>query len=159
MTQQVKVYEKTGARGQLGDITRQITERERLRDRLEHDIVEQDAARERIIRIDALLSQIDEDLEEKNKQLDAVSSEEKERKAAKKMLEDLRGEIAAIQQEMTAIETELGGHAYYLKQTKLLPIRHILSILKACCFLWGLNLILRGRSNVLAEMRQLLIKR
>lgn len=110
LTQQVKVYEKTGARGQLGDITRQITERERLRDRLEHDIVEQDAARERIIQIDALLSQIDKDLEEKNKRLDVVAGEEKKREAAKKMLEDLRGQIAAIQQEINAIETELGGH-------------------------------------------------
>lgn len=110
LTQQVKVYEKTGARGQLGDITRQITERERLRDRLEHDIVEQDDARERIIQIDALLSQIDKDLEEKNKRLDVVAGEEKKREAAKKMLEDLRGQIAAIQQEINAIETELGGH-------------------------------------------------
>lgn len=110
LTQQVKVYEKTGARGQLGDITRQISERERLRERLEHDIVEQDAARERIIQIDTLLSQIDKDLEEKNKRLDAVAGEEKKREATKKMLEDLRGQIAAIQQEMTDIETELGGH-------------------------------------------------
>lgn len=110
LTQQVKVYEKTGARGQLGDITRQISERERLRDRLERDIVEQDAARERIIQIDALLSQIDKELEEKNKRLDAVSGEEKKREAAKKMLEDLHGQIAAIQQDMDAIEAELGGH-------------------------------------------------
>ena len=93
LTQQVKVYEKTGARGQLGDIARQISERERLRDRLERDISEQDAARERIIQIDALLSQIDKDLEEKNKRLDVVSGEEKERKAAKKMLDDLRGQV------------------------------------------------------------------
>lgn len=110
LTQQVKVYEKTGARGQLGDIARQISERERLRDRLERDISEQDAARERIIQIDALLSQIDKDLEEKNKRLDVVSGEEKERKAAKKMLDDLRGQIAALQQEMNGIEAELGGH-------------------------------------------------
>ena len=110
LTQQVKVYEKTGAKGQLGDITRQISERERLRDRLERDIVEQDAARERIIQIDALLSQIDKELEEKNKRLDAVSGEEKKREAAKKMLEDLHGQIAAIQQDMDAIEAELGGH-------------------------------------------------
>ena len=110
LTQQVKVYEKTGARGQLGDIARQISERERLRDRLERDISEQDAARERIIQIDSLLSQIDKDLEEKNKRLDVVSGEEKERKAAKKMLDDLRGQIAALQQEMNGIEAELGGH-------------------------------------------------
>ena len=113
LTQQVKVYEKTGARGQLGDITRQISERERLRDRLERDIVEQDAARERIIQIDALLSRIDRDLEEKNKRLDAVAGEEKKREAAKKMLEDLHGQIDAIQQEMNAIETELGGHVLF----------------------------------------------
>lgn len=110
LTQQVKVYEKTGARGQLGDITRQISERERLRDRLERDISEQDAARERIIQIDALLSRIDKDLEEKNKRLDVVSGEERKREAAKKMLEELRGQVAAIQQEIGAIETELGGH-------------------------------------------------
>lgn len=50
LIQQVKVYEKTGARGQLGDIARQISEREQLRDQLELDIAKQDAARERIIR-------------------------------------------------------------------------------------------------------------
>ena len=88
LTQQVKVYEKTGARGQLGDITRQISERERLRDRLERDIVEQDAARERIIQIDALLSQIDKELEEKNKRLDAVSGEEKQLKRCWKTCTD-----------------------------------------------------------------------
>ena len=110
LTQQVKVYEKTGARGQLGDIARQISEREQLRDQLELDIAKQDAARERIIEIDALLSQMEKELEEKNKRLDAVSGEEKKREAAKKMLKDLRGQIAAIQQEMAAIEAELGGH-------------------------------------------------
>ena len=109
LTQQVKVYEKTGARGQLGDITKQITERERLRDQLERDIYAQDAARERIIQIDGLLSVIDKDLAEKNKKLDAVSGEGKKREAAQKMLDDLRKQIASIQQEMTAIETELGG--------------------------------------------------
>ena len=53
---------------------------------------------------------MEKELEEKNKRLDAVSGEEKKREAAKKMLEDLRGQIAAIQQEMAAIEAELGGH-------------------------------------------------
>ena len=110
LTQQVKVYEKTGARGQLGDIARQISEREQLRDQLELDIAKQDAARERIIEIDALLSRMEKELEEKNKRLDAVSGEEKKREAAKKMLEDLRGQIAAIQRKMAAIEAELGGH-------------------------------------------------
>ena len=109
LTQQVKVYEKTGARGQLGEITKQITERERLRDQLERDIYAQDAARERIIQIDGLLSVIDKDLAEKSKKLDAVSGEGKKREAAQKMLDDLRKQIASIQQEMTAIETELGG--------------------------------------------------
>ena len=56
------------------------------------------------------MSQIDKDLEEKNKRLDVVAGEEKKREAAKKMLEDLRGQIAAIQQKINAIETELGGH-------------------------------------------------
>ena len=110
LTQQVKVYEKTGARGQVGDITRQIAERESIRDRMERDIAEQDAARERIIQIDALLNNINKELEEKNKLLEAVSGEEKKREAAKKLLEDLRGQIDAIQREMDAIETDLGGH-------------------------------------------------
>ena len=110
LTQQVKVYEKTGGRGRIGDITRQIAEREQLRDRLEHDIAQQDTARERIIEIDGLLGQIEKKLEEKNKQLDAASGEEKKREAARQMLEDLRGQITAIQQEMAGMETELGGH-------------------------------------------------
>lgn len=84
LTQQVKVYEKTGARGQLGDIARQISEREQLRDQLELDIAKQDAARERIIEIDALLSRMEKELEEKNKRLDAVSGRRKEARGGKK---------------------------------------------------------------------------
>ena len=110
LTQHIKIYEKTGSRGQLGDITHQIAERERLRDQLERDIAHQDQARERIIEIDVLLGRIEKDLEEKNRRLDAAAGEAKKQEAAKKLLEDLRGQIAVIQQTLDATAAELGGH-------------------------------------------------
>ena len=109
LTQQVKVYEKTGARGQLGAISRQISEKERARDLLVQDITEQDAARARISELDSLLSSINSDLEEKNKRLEAVSGEGKKREAEKKLLEDINRQIAEIKQKIEAINKDLGG--------------------------------------------------
>lgn len=109
LTQQVKVYEKTGARGQLGIISRQIDEQERARDRLERDIAEQDSARERISEITAQLETINETLTAKSKELDRISGEEKRREAAKKLLDEIDGQIKSVQEQMDVIQTELGG--------------------------------------------------
>lgn len=109
LTAQIKVYEKTGARGQIGDITRQIAALEKKRDELERDIAEQDNARERILQIDILLNSINENLEAKKKKLEEVSGEARKREAAKKFLEDLNKQIAELQQQMDLIKTDLGG--------------------------------------------------
>lgn len=109
LTAQIKVYEKTGARGRIGDITRQVTELERQRNELETDIAAQDSARNRILEIDVLLSTINEDLAEKKNRLDEVSGEAKTREASKKFLEDLKQQIAELQEKMDAIKSELGG--------------------------------------------------
>ena len=109
LTAQIKVYEKTGARGQIGDITRQIAALERQRDQLEIDIAAQDDARERIAQIDVLLSSINEDLEKKKKRLDEVSGEAKKREASKKLLEDINKQIADLQAKIDAVKTDLGG--------------------------------------------------
>ena len=110
LTQQIKVYEKTGARGQIGDITRQISSLEHQRDQLERDIAEQDSARARISELDALLSGINKDLEDKKKRLDEVSGEARKREASKKILDELNGQIAGLQQQIDAIRTDLGGN-------------------------------------------------
>ena len=109
LTQEIKVYEKTGARGQLGDIARQINKLEQTRDQLEKVISEQDAARERISELDILLSSIDKALDAKKKRLDEVSGEEKKREAAKKLLADIDGRITSIQEQIDAIKKSLGG--------------------------------------------------
>ena len=109
LTQQIKVYEKTGARGQIGVITRQIEEKEEIRDRLERDIVQQDAARERIAEIDALLRDIDYELVEQAKKLDDLSGKEKEREAAKKLLEGIDSRLSTLQTQIDAINDDLGG--------------------------------------------------
>ena len=109
LTQEIKVYEKTGARGQLGDIARQINKLEQSRDQLERVISEQDAARERISELDILLSSINKELDAKNKRLDEVSGEEKKREAAKKLLADIDGQIASLQEQIDAIKEDLGG--------------------------------------------------
>ena len=109
LTAQIKVYEKTGARGRIGDITRQVTALERQRNELENDIAAQDSARNRILEIDVLLSAINEDLVEKKKRLDEVSGEAKTREASEKLLEDLNRQIAGLQGKLDAIKSELGG--------------------------------------------------
>ena len=100
LTAQIKVYEKTGARGRIGDITRQVTELERQRNELETDIAAQDSARNRILEIDVLLSTINEDLAEKKNRLDEVSGEAKTREASNKFLEYLMQQIAELQEKM-----------------------------------------------------------
>ena len=96
LTAQIKIYEKTGAIGQIGDITRQISALERQRDQLEADIAAQDEARARISQIDILLSSINEDLEKKKKRLDEVSGEAKKREASKKLLEDINKQMGIL---------------------------------------------------------------
>ena len=65
LTAQVKVYEKTGSRGLLGDTTRQIAANEREKEKLEKEIAEQDQARERISELDAQLIAIAEIIKDK----------------------------------------------------------------------------------------------
>ena len=109
LTQQIKVYEKTGARGELGNINRKIDEKERVRDNQEQIILKQDAARERISEIDVLLRSINQDLETKTKKLDEVSGEEKKREASAKLLADVDKQIAELQKKIDGIKTDLGG--------------------------------------------------
>ena len=109
LTQQIKVYEKTGARGKLGDIAREIAAMERERDRLEREIADQDKARERIIQIDMLLSALHADLDEKKNRLDTISGETKKREASEKLLTDLNAQIETLQKKLDGIRAELGG--------------------------------------------------
>ena len=109
LTQQIKFYEKTGARGKLGDITRQIESLERQRVQLESEIRQQDTARERISRIDEMLLVLDRDLDSKKAELDKVSGEAKKKEASQKLLEDLNKQIADLQGKIDAITAELGG--------------------------------------------------
>lgn len=109
LTAQIKVYEKTGARGQIGDITRQISALELQRDQLEADLAAQDAARDRITQIDILLSAVNEDLEKKRARLDEVSGEAKKREASQKLLNDIRNQIADLQSRIDEITAGLGG--------------------------------------------------
>lgn len=110
LTAQIKIYEKKGAKGKIGDIAREISGLEAQRDKLETDILAQDAARERITQIDFFLAAINEDIEQKKKKLDEVSGEAKKREASKKLLEDINGQIAELQAQIAALKTDFGGH-------------------------------------------------
>ena len=109
LTAQIKIYEKTGARGQIGDITRQLSALEQQRDQVEADLAAQDAARERITQIDILLSSVNEDLEKKKARLDAVSGEAKKREASQKLLNDINKQIADLQSRIDTVKESLGG--------------------------------------------------
>ncbi len=107
---QIKIYEKKGNRGQLGDITRQIAALESQREQLEADISAQDSARERISEIDMLLSSINKDLEDKKRRLEEVSGESKKREASIKHLDEVNAQLSELLQRMDAIRAELGNH-------------------------------------------------
>ena len=109
LTAQIKMYEKTGARGQIGDITRQLSALEQQRDQLEADLAAQDAARERITQIDILLSSVNEELEKKKARLDVVSGEAKKREASQKLLNDINKQIADLQSRIDTVKAGLGG--------------------------------------------------
>ena len=109
LTQQIKFYEKTGARGRLGDIGRQIDSLEHQKGQLELEIRKQDAARERIARIDEMLLSLDKDLEKKKSYLDKVSGEAKKKEASKKLLEDVYRQINGLQRNIDATVAALGG--------------------------------------------------
>lgn len=109
LTQQVKVYEKTGARGLLGDIARQITEKEGLRTQLDREISAQDAARERLVQINLQLNHLNKELAEKNKKLEAVSGEAKKLEAANHLIREIDERIEAFCQRLNELEAELGG--------------------------------------------------
>ena len=109
LTQEIKVYEKTGGRGQLGEINRQINTLEYTRSEQERSISEQDAARKRISEIDNLITSVNKKLEEKNKVLDSVSGEEKRREAAKKLIADIDQQMNTLQEQINLIIKELGG--------------------------------------------------
>ncbi len=109
LTQQIKVYEKMGGRGQLGEIMRSISAGESERDKLDSIIAEQDRNRERITEIDILLGIINRDLQAKKNELDKVSGEEKEREANRKIVSDIKRKIDDLQERIDKIKTELGG--------------------------------------------------
>lgn len=110
LTEKIKKYEKTGGRGKIGEIARQITSAEQKREKLEAEIAQQDSARERISQLDKLITDIDNELGKKKQQLDEVSGEARKREAARKLLEELNKQIAELQQQMDAIQNDLGGH-------------------------------------------------
>lgn len=109
LTQQVKIYEKTGARGLLGDISRQIAEKEALRMQLDREISVQDAARERIIQINLMLESIGNELKEKSEKLEVVSGESKKHEATQRLVDELSARIVAFQQQLHVLEKELGS--------------------------------------------------
>ena len=109
LTQQTKIYEKIGNKGQIADITRKIAELENQRDHLESDIQEQDVARERIQELDTLIGAINNDLEEKKKKLDEVFGQAKKNEASQKLLEDIENQISGLVNQIDSIKEALGG--------------------------------------------------
>ncbi len=109
LTTQMKVYEKRGQRGLIDEITRQLAEKESLRDRLETDIARQDAARERISEIDNILAAIRPDIEEKKFHLEEISGEANKQEATQKILDGLNSGIAEAEKTIREIETGFGG--------------------------------------------------
>ena len=109
LNQEIKVYEKTGNRGKIGDISKLIAEKERQKDRMEASISEQAEARKRIVEIDQSLVSINKTLTEKRKQLEEISGDLKKKEAANKLLGDIDANILTIQQKMDAIAKDFDG--------------------------------------------------
>ena len=110
LNQEIKVYEKTGGRGRIGDISRLIEDKEQSRKQLETAIKQQDEARNRIIEIDYALIYLNHSLEEKKKQLEEVTGELKRKEAAAKLLEEIDTTIHNAEALMDAVSADFGGH-------------------------------------------------
>lgn len=110
LTQQIKYYEKTGDRGRLGEIKRQISSSEKQRIRFEYEIKAQDAARVRISYIDELLSKINDELKDKKEKLDIVSGEAKKQEASRQLLAEVDLQLRETQAQLDEIKGELGGN-------------------------------------------------
>ena len=110
LTQQVKIYEKTGSRGLLGDATRKIAENEQEKEKLESDIADQDHARDRIAELDKLLGSIADEIVQKRKKLEEVAGEAKKREATQKHLQELDEQIAGLNTQIADITESLGGN-------------------------------------------------
>lgn len=109
LTQQMKVYEKTGQRGLIGDFTKAINEKEINRDRLESVINEQDISRERISQIDSELIRINRDIDERKKKIEELSGESTRRETSQKMADDLKSQTADIMTQIDEIAAYMGG--------------------------------------------------
>ena len=109
LTEEIKVYEKTGSRGLIGDIDRKTTQLQTELESAEKDIRNQDSARERIEQIDRQLKSINAELEEKEKRLEIVSGESKKKEAARALLEEIDGRINVLQSKLDELKTELNG--------------------------------------------------
>ncbi|MEE1517653.1 MAG: hypothetical protein UF228_08655 [Lachnospiraceae bacterium] len=108
LNDQVKVYEKTGQRGRLGDIIKAIDAKERERDTIENNIKVQDEARDRIIEIDTLILGINKEIKEKKEYLEKISGNAKTVEASKKLLDDIEKQLAELEEKLAPFKHVLG---------------------------------------------------
>ena len=109
LTSQMKVYEKTGGRGRIGEITRKISELENQRSNLDATISKQDEARERISQLNVLISALDEDLKKKKAEFDKISGKAKKAEASKELLNQISAQISQLQEQISALKSDLGN--------------------------------------------------
>lgn len=109
LTEQIKQYEKRGNHGELPEITQQISKNEQLRRKLETELNEQDAARDRITELDLQISALNAALTKKKQLLDEVSGEAKKREAADEQIDQLSKKQAELTEQLAALLHELGG--------------------------------------------------
>lgn len=109
LNQEIKVYEKTGNRGKIGDISRLIEEKELRRNQIENAVREQREARQRIVEIDYSLNYLNKSLDEKKKKLEEVTGELKKKETAGKLLKEINAGIASAREQIDSISEEFGG--------------------------------------------------
>ena len=106
LTNEIKLYEKTGNRGRIGDLLKEITVKERERNDIERKIQEQDRARTRISAIDIEIQQLDSELKLKNEQLKSISGDEKKIEAYNEQLKDISSKIDVLKGKIESIKEE-----------------------------------------------------
>ena len=89
--QEEENYEKTGGRGLLGDLNRRIVDYERLKNKTEQRIREQDEAREHLTETARSLDAVERALESRKRELEKVSASLKKQEA----VEEQRAALAA----------------------------------------------------------------
>lgn len=109
LNDEVKVYEKTGQRGRLGELSRTIAEKEERIGVLKASLQQQDEERKNLQEINARLEAVRQAIKDNRERMEQMSGAFSKQKYSQELIAEVDEEIRKIQQELDAILRDLGG--------------------------------------------------